>query len=465
MTTHNKSNIGAWASVKRFWGNKWAKFAIYGIIYLLWFVLWMQNWWMLLGLALIYDSCVSKYFSRYVWDHVRAFCRKNSLLSSIYDWCSAIIFAVVVAALIHIFFFQMYVIPSPSMEKTLVEGDYIYVSKLAYGPQMPNTPISLPLVHNTMPLSTSAKSFSDVWQRPYHRLKGFGQVERGDVVVFNFPAGDTVIVEDTKVCYYDVLRDFERQYGKGEGRRRLHANYTITSRPVDKRDNYIKRCVAIAGDSLLIEGGVLHVNNLPYERIPEQQFNYNIESSTPLSQLTLEQAGINPAMVYFEQHGYKFYYITPLTEQMIAELRKLPQITDIARSRKHDTVFPYNDHFAWTEDDFGPLWVPERGASVDLTPESVALYRRIIEVYEGNILTEHDGSYYINGEKAESYTFRMNYYWMMGDNRHNSLDSRYWGFVPEDHIVGKAEFIWLSLDPYKSFPSNIRWSRMFTKIR
>lgn len=445
--------------------NRWVKFSIATIIYLLWFVVWLNNLWMILGIALIYDVYISRYFSRYVWSHVRAFFKQNSLLASIYDWCSAILFAVVVATLIHIFFFQMYVIPSPSMEKTLVEGDYIYVSKLAYGPQMPNTPIAFPLVHNIMPFSTTAKSFSDVWQRSYHRLKGFGKVKRNDVVVFNFPAGDTVIMEDTKVCYYDVLRDYERQWGKEEGRKRLHSEFTIISRPVDKRDNYIKRCVAISGDSLLITDGVLHVNNLPYEAIPEQQFNYNIESTTPLSQLTFEQLGINPSTVYFEQHGDKYYYITPLTEKMITELKALTHVTNIARSTKGETVFPYDEHFAWTEDDFGPLWVPQRGATIALTPENIALYRRIIEVYEGNKLEEKDGIYLLNGKPAESYTFAMDYFWMMGDNRHNSLDSRYWGFVPEDHIVGRAEFIWLSLDPYKSFPANIRWSRMFTKIR
>lgn len=464
MSKSNQTS-GAWSSIKQFFGNRWVKFSLWSVIYILWFVVWMQNVWMILGLALIYDAFISRLFSRYVWSHVRAFFRRNSLLSTIYDWGSAIIFAVVVASLIHIFFFQMYVIPSPSMEKTLVEGDYIYVSKLAYGPQMPNTPIAFPLVHNTMPFSASAKSFSDVWQRPYHRLKGFGEVKRNDVVVFNFPAGDTVLVEDTKVCYYDILRDFQRKYGKEEGRRLLLSQNAIATRPVDKRDNYIKRCVAIPGDSLLIVNGVLHVNNIPYERIPEQQFNYNIESTSPLSQLTFEQVGINPAMVYFEQHGERFYYITPLTEQMIAELKKLPQITDIVRSVRRDVVFPYDEHFTWTEDNFGPLWVPYRGATIALTPENIALYGRIIDVYEENTLEVKDGTCYINGTKAESYTFKMDYFWMMGDNRHNSLDSRYWGFVPENHIVGKAEFIWLSLDPYKSFPSNIRWSRIFTKIR
>lgn len=457
--------VSVWQSIKVFFGNKWVKFSLFTIIYLLWFVLWMENLWMILGVALIYDAYISRYFSRYVWDKVRKFFKQNSFLSSIYDWGSAIFFAVVVATLIHIFFFQMYVIPSPSMEKTLVEGDYIYVSKLAYGPKMPNTPIAFPLVHNIMPFSTTAKSFCDIWQRPYHRLKGFGKVERNDVVVFNFPAGDTVIMENTQQSYYDVLRNYEEQFGKAEGRKRLHEQFTIVARPVDKRDNYIKRCVAISGDSIMIRDAKLYVNNLPSNKLPEQQFNYNIESTQPLTQATFESLGINPSTVYFEQIGDKFYYITPLTDKMIAELKGYKQINNITRQSKGESVFPFNELFSWTEDDFGPLWIPKKGATIALTEENIALYRRAIEVYEANRFEIKDGKVFINGKQSDSYTFKMDYFWMMGDNRHNSLDSRYWGLVPEDHIVGRAEFIWLSIDPYKSFPDNIRWERMFTKIR
>lgn len=472
MAENNTTNKTVWSTIKEKWGvvksflkNKWVKFSIFTIIYLLWFVLWLENIWMILGVALIYDAYISKYFSRYVWSKVRAFFKRNSFLSTIYDWGSAIIFAVVVATLIHIFFFQMYVIPSPSMEKTLVEGDYIYVSKLAYGPQMPNTPIAFPLVHNIMPFSTTAKSYSDAWQRPYHRLKGFGKVKRNDVVVFNFPAGDTVMIDNTQWSYYDALREYEYQFGKEEGRRRLHSEHTIIYRPVDKRDNYIKRCVAVPGDSLMIVDAELFVNKLPYESIPQRQYDYRVETTSPIAQSAFEEMGINPQSITVQPTNSGYTYLLPLTDQMVSRLKSKPQVSNITRDTKANLVFPYDSHHQWTEDNFGPIWVPKKGATITLTPENIALYSRIIDVYEGNELVIQDDQIFINGKPSNSYTFKMDYFWMMGDNRHNSADSRYWGFVPEDHIVGRAEFIWLSLDPNKSFPSNIRWSRMFTKIR
>ena len=225
--------------IKKFFGNKWVGFTLATILYVLWFVVWTGNLWLLLGVPVIYDLYISRLFYRYVWSKNARLCEKSAAYRSVYEWVSAIIFATVVASLIHLFIFQMYVIPSSSMEKTLLIGDYLYVSKVTYGPQMPNTPLSFPFVHHTMPFSQTKKSFSECIKWPYHRLKGLRPIKRNDVVVFNFPAGDTVLLENQAVTYYDVLRDYQQQYGPEQGRRELENNYTIISRPVDKRENYI----------------------------------------------------------------------------------------------------------------------------------------------------------------------------------------------------------------------------------
>jgi signal peptidase I len=224
--------------IKEFFKNRWVKFSAVALIYTLLAVVWTGNLWMLLGLAVIYDIYISKLFYRYVWCHNAELRKRSAAYNFIYEWVSAIIFATVAATLIHILVFQLYVIPTSSMEKSLLIGDYLYVSKLAYGPQMPNTPLSFPFVHHTMPWSQSKKSFSEAIKWPYHRLKGLGKVERDDVVVFNFPAGDTVLLENQAVTYYDVLRQYTDELGEEAGRARLNRDYTIISRPVDKRENY-----------------------------------------------------------------------------------------------------------------------------------------------------------------------------------------------------------------------------------
>ena len=445
--------------IKAFFANRWVGFALATLLYVLWFVVWTGNLWMLLGIAVIYDLYITKYLYRYIGRKNEEWCEKSATYRSVYEWVNAIVFATVVATLIHIFFFQMYVIPSSSMEKTMLVGDYLYVSKVTYGPQMPNTPLSFPFVHHTMPFSTTKKSFSEAIKWPYKRLKGLRDVQRDDVVVFNFPAGDTVLLENQGVTYYDVLREYQREYGVEQGRRELEANYTIISRPVDKRENYIKRCVAIAGDTIQIVNTELFVNGKAQASIPEKQYTYTIETSSPLSAYAIEQMGITEI-----SGGGNFYY-SPLTEQMVEQFKAMDNVTKIERYVVQEQCFPYSDEYAWTADNMGPLWIPKAGATIELNAQTWPLYERVIDVYEDNDVEVRNGHYYINGEEATSYTFKMDYYWMMGDNRHNSADSRYWGFVPEDHIVGKASFIWLSMDQNKSFPANIRWNRIFTKVR
>ncbi len=445
--------------IKNILKNRWVGFSLATILYVLWFVVWMGNAWFLLGIPVIYDLYISRLFYRYVWSKNERLCEISSLYRNIYEWVNAIVFATVVASLIHIFFFQMYVIPSSSMEKSLLVGDYLYVSKLTYGPKMPNTPISFPFVHHTMPFSQTKKSFSEAIKLPYHRLKGLRQIERNDVVVFNFPAGDTVLLENQVVTYYDVVRDYERQYGKERGRKALNENYTVITRPVDKRENYIKRCVALPGDTLQIIDAQLFVNGEISTEIPFAQQCYTVRTSSPLSSYALQKLGIT------ELSSGGNNYFMPLTAQMIEELEKMPNVVSITPYRAMEQTFPYSDKYTWTADNFGPLWIPQKGVTIALTIDNLPLYERIIDVYEENDLKVEGDKIFINGEEATSYTFKMNYYWMMGDNRHNSADSRYWGFVPEDHIVGKASFIWLSLDSEQSFPSNIRWSRLFNKVK
>ena len=450
--------------IKAFFRNKWVGFTLASLLYTLWFVVWTGNLWLLLGLVVIFDLYISKFFYRYVWCHNVRLCQRSKTYKTVYEWVNAIIFATVVASLVHIFIFQMYVIPTSSMEKSLLIGDYLYVSKVAYGPQMPNTPVSFPFVHHTMPFSQTKKSFSECIRWPYHRLKGLRSIERNDVVVFNFPAGDTVLLQRQDATYYDVLREYQRTLGARAGREKLFRDYTVITRPVDKRENYIKRCVAIAGDSLKIVGGEVYVNDEPQAPVAGKQYMYTVMTSSPLSKYAIDKLGITE---WSGGNGSNYYML--LDDERAEELRRMGNVLAVERfiyEEPNREVYPHDLTLGWNQDNYGPIWIPARGATIPLTPENMRLYRRCIEVYEGNRVEElPDGRVLLNGQPAADYTFRMNYYWMMGDNRHNSADSRFWGFVPEDHIVGRASFIWLSLDAQKSFPSNIRWNRLFTKVK
>ena len=443
--------------MKRIFKNKWVRFGVAAVIYTLLTTVWSGNFWMLLGLPLIYDHYISRLFYRYVWSHNDALRAKYPLYNSIYGWVDAVLWATVVATLIHIFVFQLYVVPTSSMERTILIGDYLYVSKLSYGPQVPNTPVAMPFVYNTMPFS-QRKSYSECIKWPYHRLRGFGKVERNDVVVFNFPAGDTVLVENQAVTYYDVLREYSNLYGEAEGRRRLNNDYTVIARPVDKRENYIKRCVAIPGDTLEIRHTQVYINSVEQEATPTRQHLYIVTTTAPLTNYALERLGAR------EYSGSAPYYYMSLTEEQAAELASMKSVSEVVRydnQQPSEDSYPHVAEWGWTQDNYGPIVIPARGTSVELTLDNLPIYERIIEQYEQHSLTVRDGVIYIDGEPSTSYTFAMDYYFMMGDNRHNSADSRFWGFVPEDHIVGKALFITFS----KEEGEGIRWNRLFRKIR
>ena len=432
--------------------NRWVKFTIATIVYILLFVVWTGNLWLLLGLPLIYDYFISRLVYRLLGKKNEVWRKKFPIYNTIYGWIDAIVWATVVATLVHLFIFQLYVVPTSSMEKTILIGDYLYVSKLSYGPQVPNTPVAMPFVFNTMPFSNGkAKSYSECIKWDYHRLRGCGKVERDDVVVFNFPAGDTVVLERPAESYYDILRaDFNGD------RKRLHDTYTVVSHPVDKRENYIKRCVAIPGDTLQIIDTELFVNSKPQSPCEERQHIYFVKSTSPLSDYAFKNLDIT------EYNGSVPYYYVATTEKGAEQLRRYKSVESVERYNNTEASldnFPHNINYAWTQDNFGPLCVPQKGSTIELTTVNLPLYERIIEQYEGHNLRVEGDKIFIDDEEATTYTFDMDYYFMMGDNRHNSADSRFWGFVPEDHIVGKALFIIFSKGE-----DGIRWNRLFKKI-
>jgi len=381
---------------------------------------------------------------------------KKHRKSAAREWIDAAVFAIVAATLIRTFIFEAYVIPTGSMEKTLLINDFLFVSKLTYGPRIPNTPLAVPFVHHTIP-TFNTKSYTEILKIPYTRW--FSKpVDRNDVVVFNFPAGDTLTKEfDSKFPYYDMVRAY--------GRDKVWEDYTVTTRPVDKRENYIKRCVAISGDTLEIREGILYVNNTAAFISPTQSTYYNIETNNVrLDEDVLREAGVHlnqddESPDFVNRQGYS--YMVNLTNPEVEMVRKIPGVTSIKRDiiNNYGDTYP-NDttYFNWSIDNFGRLWVPKKGVTIPLTPPNVALYKRVIKVYENNEWEERDGKIFINGAVADKYTFKMNYFWMMGDNRHKSQDSRFWGFVPEDHIVGGAWLIWMSWD------KGPRWNRIFKRI-
>ncbi len=439
--------------------NKWFKFITVAVLYSLW-VIWLGNYWWFLGLIVIFDVYISEKVHWAFWK------KKNppeGKQTKVVEWIDAIIFAVIAASFIRIFFIEAYTIPTSSMEKTLLVGDYLFVSKTAYGPKTPNTPIAFPFVHNTLPLTKNTKSYVEWIERPYHRMKGFGHVENDDVVVFHFPEGDTVALNLQNQSYYQLIRTYGRDRVWNDER-----NFgEIIARPVDKRENYIKRAVGMPGDEIRMERTQLYVNGKPQQKIEGMQHTYVVKTNgTSINPKMLDRLNIAIA----DRNAFSSQqYIFPLTEENAQKLSKFTNVVSVEKIVQEPgtwdpAIFPSDSHYQWNVDNFGPINIPEKGETVELTTTNLPLYRRIIHVYEENDLEVKDDKIFINGQEADSYTFKMDYYWMMGDNRHNSADSRYWGFVPENHVVGKAKFIWLSLDKDKSFPANIRFNRMFNSI-
>ena len=460
--------------------HKYLKFGVAVVIYIL-FVIWLKNYWFFFGLPIIYDIYVSKKVN---WSFWKSRKKKNNV---IIEWLDALIFAVVAVSLINIFLFQNYKIPTPSMEGSLLVGDHLYVSKTAYGPRTPNTPLSIPFLPNTV---LGGNSYLEWIQRPYKRLKGFNNMKRNDIVVFNFPASDTVALEksDHKLYakgnfdYYDLIRDEAhnlmladqsrnnrtRPYSVYAGyvRTQIAQKFDVETRPVDRRDNYIKRCVAIHGESIEVINNDVYVNGEKQKEFEGIQRWYNVRTNgTPINPRSLEEFGISKDLTDVRNNPN---YTFPLPSVIADQIGTLPGIVSVERMSlftdgQYDRdIFPHDERYPWNLEFFGPLTVPEKGMTVKLNSETLPLYRRIIEAYEQNDLEVKGDQVYINGEAATSYTFKLDYFFMMGDNRHNSADSRFWGFVPEDHVIGKPRLIWLSVD--KEY-GKIRWNRMFRIVR
>lgn len=474
--------------------------------------------------------------------------------SAIKEWGDSIVFALVAASIIRTYVFEPFQIPTGSMEKTLLVGDFLFVNKLSYGAKVPVTPLSFPLVHNTIPW-INVKSYLTIETSNYYRLPGFGDVQRNDVMVFNYPSGDTaiydprvpnglmghdyhgVLIEEAKILFTDKYRSQKStisnhlfdsiskayNYQVNQGQLRLYTDnialarildekgdefirdfelwksrarkllgeqkiahtqegvinhYGLVYRPVDKRENYIKRCVALPGDQIEIIKSVLYVNGKPADVFPNQNMKYDI-LGTPLLESSLNQIGLSREesdYILNEQDGT--VSIAFLTASKVEQLRKrfpttkfelslLPQYSDDPKHKitNSDLIenlgnFPKDFYINNTTTDFSKFRIPKKGAVVNLTKENIAWYRRIITAYEGHKLQEKADGIYIDGKKVTTYRFAMNYYWLMGDNRYNSADSRVWGCVPEDHVVGRASIVWFSKGS-----NGIRWDRVFNVIR
>lgn len=434
--------------------SRWMRFDIVMIIFFLW-VGWLGTWWVALFSILLFDIYITGYIPLTWWKN-----SKNPIVRTVMSWVDAIVYALVLVYFVFAFIGQNYQIPSSSLEKTLLTGDYLWVNKMAYGPRVPMTPIHFPLVQNTFPI-INTKSYLDNPQWEYHRLKGLGNVEMGDIVVFNFPAGDTVTVKVQNPDYYSIVQQVGKEY--------VVANPDIFGeiiyRPVDRRENYVKRCVGLPGEMFEIKDRVIFNNGKEQAQPENVQFNYFIK----LKQGRLTNEEWDKLGVAVDDRGVTRdmpdINVAPLTPQMVATLQSRPDIDilELVPTRPDEYIYPlgYAEKWGWSQDNFGPVWIPQKGKSVELNDSTWAIYNRCIRNYEGNEAYIDKGTVYINGEPAKEYTFKMDYYFMMGDNRHNSLDSRFWGFVPEDHIVGKPMFVLISFDKDKRLlDGGIRWNRI-----
>ena len=435
--------------------TRWCRFGAVALIYVLW-TIWMGNPLLLLGLLLLADIYLTQYIPWGAWKGM-----KKGPLRTIMSWVDAIVYALVLVYFLFLFVGQNYQIPSSSLEKSLLTGDFLWVNKVTYGPRVPQTPLHFPLAQNTLPF-LNCKSYIEHPQLDYHRLKGLRGVERMDIVVFNFPAGDTVALDSTNPDYYtqcvlygrDVVRNNKDKFGE------------IVYRPVDRRDNYVKRCLGLPGETLQIKGGIVYVNGKAVPQPENVQYNYYVKTDgTPFGNEVFEELEISN-----EDRSRGFIsnteYVLPLTAAMKKTLESKPWVQFVTPIQPDPSdlllTYPVGVDYGWTHADYGPVWIPKKGAKVDLTLENLPLYERCIKNYEGNDLEVKGSQILINGKPATSYTFKMDYYWMQGDNRDNSLDSRYWGFVPEDHIVGTPSIILISFNKDHSlFKGGIRWNRIF----
>ena len=443
----------------------WISCGVWCLIYIA-FIVWVAwgDWsslaWIVL-LPIIADMFTTKYIPWNWWKKYKPLTKEeeaqgknnphaNATLYTICSWVDAIVFALVAVYFINVYIFQNYQIPTSSLEKTLRVGDFLCVNKMCYGARVPNTPLSMPLVQHTMPaILGGGKSYIENPQWKYKRLKGWDKVEKGDIVVFNFPTGDTVC---TKMPNPDIYT-LRHIYGKRTVENRKDEFGEIVVRPVDRRENYVKRCVGTPGDTLQIIDNVVYIDGKAEPVHPYLQYNYLVKTDGQvLTNTYLRELGISKEDLATEQKNIiKGCYRLPLTTEMKAKLAKNPHVRsiDIEPEVLGGDVYPLG-HNSWTRDNYGPIYIPAKGDTVMITEENFWVYKRIADAYEFKTM-----------KIGEPYVFEMDYYWMMGDNRHKSADSRYWGFVPEDHIVGRPMFVWLSIEKDNPWgKGHIRWKRI-----
>ena len=448
--------------------TRWIRFGIVSIIFFLW-VIWMGNPWLLLIWFLLLDIYITSYIPWTWWKNTKGSTRV------VMGWVDAIIYALILVYIIFAFIGQNYMIPSSSLEKSLLVGDYLWVNKALYGPRVPQTPLHFPLEQHTLPI-INTKSYIEYPQLPYHRLPGLREIKRGDIVVFNYPQGDTVALKIQNPDYYQISYDLMRG-GVSDPKAYIESNPEVFGeiiyRPVDRRENYVKRAIGLPGDRLLIRNDTVFINGVPIAEPTNVQFNYIIPVKSPIPAFRWEEIGVSKddyssGMAHDEASGV-YYYDLPLTKEMKSKVEKWSEVNGEllteAQTNRFDLssgIFPLGNSYGWSRPDMGEFWIPKRGSTLHLTMDNLPIYERAIRVYEGNDLKVKDGKIFINGKPADYYTFKMDYYWMMGDNRDRSADSRYWGFVPEDHIVGSPMFVFASFDKDKSlFDGKIRWNRIF----
>ncbi len=455
--------------------GRWIRFSLVALLYIGW-TIWLNNYWVLFGLLLLIDIYLTQYIPWTWWKK-----SKNKVVRTIMEWIDAILYALILVYFIFLFLFQNYQIPSSSLEKSLLVGDYLLVSKVSYGPRVPNTPLHFPLAQHTIPI-LNTKSYFDWPQWDYHRLKGLGSVKRNDIVVFNFPTGDTVATQYPNPDYYTLCFN--------EGRGTIHRNKAkygeIIYRPVDRRENYVKRCVGLPGDTFQIIKNDIYIDGVKQPRPRNMQLNYLVQTTgRPLyakdferwgisqeDRITLNTSGLLPILLAWgltpnENGALNPVYELPLTQDRLNKVKGESFIKEVIEEPGYlgGQTYPLVESNTWTRSDYGPVWIHRRGQTLQLTLENLPIYERAIRNYEGNKLDIRDGKIFINDKESTEYTFKMDYYMMLGDNRDKSADSRYWGFVPEDHIVGKPLFVFLSLDKDKGlFNGKIRFNRMFRSV-